>query len=420
LEHLQQSTPRKPHSLAPRPGWLIILLLGALSLITPFSVDMYLPAFSRIAAQFHTTTSEVSWSLSTYFIGFAFGQLLYGPLLDRFGRKRPIYVGLTLYLIASALCIHPGSLPVLIALRFLQAIGGCVAQVASVAMVRDFFPPDQSARILSLLFLIIGVSPLLAPTVGSIILLWLGWQWIFVALSCFTLAAALAIFFLLPEPHRPDSGISLAPRLMIETLWRIFTQPQFCMFALAGAFSFAGLFAYVAGSPIIFMDGFHVNEKTFGAIFAVLTGGFIGGSQINILLLRRFSSRRIFSTALCLQACIGIIFITGASLGWYGMKTTSGLFFVFLSCIGMTYPNAAAIALAPFSRNVGSASALLGFIQMGTGALISTGIGFFGATSVIALLAGNALLALGVFASGRRFVPNLIVASEDDVVVPVH
>jgi MFS transporter, DHA1 family, multidrug resistance protein len=399
---------------------LIILLLGGLSLITPFSVDMYLPAFSRIATQFHTTTSAVSWSLSTYFIGFAFGQILYGPLLDRFGRKRPLYLGLTLYLIASALCIHPGSLPTLIALRFLQAIGGCVAQVASVAMVRDFFPPDQSARILSLLFLIIGVSPLLAPTVGSIILLWLGWQWIFVALFCFTLAAALAVMSLLPEPHPPDSGISLAPRPIMEKFFQIFTEPQFCVYALAGAFSFAGLFAYVAGSPIIFMDGFHVNEKTFGAIFAVLTGGFIGGSQLNILLLRRFSSRRIFSAALCVQVCTGIVFMTGASLGWYGMTGTCTLFFVFLSCIGMTYPNAAAIALAPFSRNVGSASALLGFIQMGTGALISTGIGFFGAISVIALLSGNALMALAVFAIGRRFVPNLIEASEDDVVALVH
>jgi MFS transporter, DHA1 family, multidrug resistance protein len=417
---VQQSTPPKPQFLAHRPGWLIILLLGGLSLITPLSVDMYLPAFSRIATQFHTTTSAVSWSLSTYFIGFALGQILYGPLLDRFGRKRPLYLGLTLYLITSALCIHPGSLPTLIVLRFLQAIGGCVAQVASVAMVRDFFPPDQSARILSLLFLIIGVSPLLAPTVGSIILLWLGWQWIFVALFCFTLAAALAVISLLPEAHRPDAGISLAPRLIVEKFFQIFTQPQFCVYALAGAFSFAGLFAYVAGSPIIFMDGFHVDEKTFGAIFAVLTGGFIGGSQLNILLLRRFSSRRIFSAALCVQVCTGIVFITGASLGWYGMTITSTLFFVFLSCIGMTYPNAAAIALAPFSRNVGSASALLGFIQMGTGALISTGIGFFGATSVIALLSGNALMALAVFAVGRRFVPNLIEASEDDVVALVH
>lgn len=382
---------------------------------------MYLPAFSRIATQFHATTSAVSWSLSTYFIGFAFGQIIYGPLLDRFGRKRPLYFGLALYLVASALCIHPGSLAMLIVLRFLEAIGGCVAQVASVAMVRDFFPPEQSARILSLLFLIIGVSPLLAPTVGSILLLWLGWQWIFVALSGFALAIALAVVFLLPEPYRPDPSISLAPRSMFGSLFRIFTQPQFCVFALAGAFSFAGLFAYVAGSPIIFMDGFQVKEKTFGMIFAVLTGGFIAGSQLNIVLLRRFRSRHIFSVALTVQACTGIVFMTGMSLGWYAMNATCALFFVFLSCIGMTYPNAAALALAPFSRNVGSASALLGFIQMGTGALISTGIGFFGAGSVIALLGGTVLLAFGIFAVGGRLLPELVEApASEEMVVGVH
>jgi DHA1 family bicyclomycin/chloramphenicol resistance-like MFS transporter len=230
----------------------------------------------------------------------------------------------------------------------------------------------------------------------------------------------LAVVALLPEPHQPDSGISLAPRLIIERFFQIFTQPQFCVYALAGAFSFAGLFAYVAGSPIIFMDGFHVTEKTFGAIFAVLTGGFIGGSQLNILLLRRFGSRRIFSAALCVQVSTGIVFITGASLGWYGMAATSALFFLFLSCIGMTYPNAAAIALAPFSRNAGSASALLGFIQMGIGALVSTGIGFFGATSVIALLSGNALVALAVFVAGRRFLPSLVEASKEDMLAVLH
>ena len=206
----QQTHPTKP------AGWFIILLLGALSLITPFSVDMYLPAFARIAAEFKTTTSAISLSLSTYFIGFALGQVLYGPLLDRFGRKRPIYAGLSLYLLASIGCIHPPSLKMLILFRFLQAIGGCVAQVASVAMVRDFFPPEQSAKVFSLLFLIIGVSPLLAPTIGGFIMIWLGWPWIFVALAGFTLATLLVIFFLLPEVHRPDSGISLKPDSMLR------------------------------------------------------------------------------------------------------------------------------------------------------------------------------------------------------------
>jgi len=407
--------------LAVKPrGWFIILLLGALSLITPFSVDMYLPAFARIAAEFKTTTPAVSLSLSTYFIGFALGQVLYGPLLDRFGRKRPIYAGLSLYLIASVGCIHPPSLRALIVLRFLEAIGGCVAQVASVAMVKDFFPPEQSAKVFSLLFLIIGVSPLLAPTMGSLIMLWLGWPWIFIALSAFAILTLAVIAFQLPEVHRPDRSISLRPQALVGTYWRIVTQPQFCTYALAGAFSFAGLFAYVAGSPIIFMDGFRVSEQAFGAIFAVLTLGFIGGSQLNVFLLRWWSSEKIFRTALTVQVLTGAVFLAGARLGWYGLGATLVLFFVFLSCLGLTYPNAAAIALAPFSRNAGSASALLGFIQMGTGAAVSTGIGFIGANAVVALLSGTAVLAVVIFVIGRRRLGEVVAAAESESVFAGH
>jgi MFS transporter, DHA1 family, multidrug resistance protein len=381
---------------------------------------MYLPAFARIAAAFETSTSAVSLSLSTYFIGFAVGQILYGPLLDRFGRKRPIYLGLSLYLIASSLCIHPANLQMLIVLRFLQAVGGCVAQVAAVAMVRDFFPVAQSAKILSLLFLIIGLSPLLAPSIGSLILLWLGWQWIFVALACFTMAVLLVVVLFLPEAHQPDPVISLKPQHILPNFWQILKKPQFCMYALSGAFSFAGIFVYVAGSPLIFMDGFHISEKMFGVIFAVLTLGFIGGSQVNIALLRRFTSQRIFSVALTTQVCTGLIFLAGALLQSYGLAAFLVLFFVFLSCLGLTYPNAAAIALAPFSRNVGSAAALLGFIQMGVGALMSTGIGVFGTPSVIALLSGTALLATAIFLAGKKFVPEASALSQDEAVPMIH
>src|SRR6201996_6768111 len=152
----------------------IILLLGALCVVTPFAIDMYLPAFSRIAAEYKTTTSEISLSLSTYFVGFALGQLFYGPLLDRFGRKRPLYVGLIAYIACAIGCVMAPDLKTLVALRFLQALGGCVAQVGAIAMVRDFFPAKESAKIFSLLFLMIGVSPLLAPTIGSFLMSGLG------------------------------------------------------------------------------------------------------------------------------------------------------------------------------------------------------------------------------------------------------
>jgi DHA1 family bicyclomycin/chloramphenicol resistance-like MFS transporter len=381
---------------------------------------MYLPAFSRIATEFKTTTSTVSLSLSTYFIGFAAGQMLYGPLLDRFGRKRPLYAGLSIYIAAALGCACSHNMETLIAFRLLQALGGCVAQVGSVAMVRDFFPPKESARVFSLLFLIIGVSPLLAPTVGSIVMSWLGWQSIFVVLACIAAAMLALTILLLPEGHAPDPTVSLKPEPMLKHFRHILRQPQFYTYALSGAFSFAGLFAYVAGSPIIFMDGFHVSAKVFGGIFATLTMGFIGGNQVNVFLLRKFSSGEIFSHALSIQVLIGLLFITGTRLGWFGMTSTLVLFFVFLSCIGLTYPNAAALALAPFSRNVGSASALLGFLQMGTGAVISTSIGFFGPASVVASLSGAALLSLLIFAIGRRFIVETIAAPEDKDLQPVH
>ncbi len=402
------------------PNWFIILLLGALSIVTPFAVDMYLPAFPRIAATFQTGTSAISLSLSSYFIGFALGQIWYGPLLDRFGRKRPLYVGLLIYIAASLVCAHPRSLQMLVVFRFLQALGGCVAQVGSVAMVRDFFPPEDSAKIFSLLFLIIGVSPLFAPTLGSLVILWLGWQWIFIVLAALAVSVLALTFFFLPEGHVPDKTISLQPAHMLTNFGRILKQPQFYTYAVAGAFSFAGLFAYVAGSPIIFMDHFGVNAKVFGGIFATLTMGFIGGNQLNVFLLRHFTSKQIFLCALIAQVLTGIVFFLGTRIGWFGIDWTLALFFVFLSCIGLTYSNAAALALAPFSKNVGSASALLGFIQMGTGAIISTGIGLFGAMAVISLLAGTAWTSILVFALGRRFIVEATVEEENEAVLLVH
>jgi DHA1 family bicyclomycin/chloramphenicol resistance-like MFS transporter len=390
------------------PDWLTVLLLGALSVVTPFAIDMYLPAFSQVAAYFHTTTASVSWSLSTYFIGFAAGQILYGPLLDRFGRKRPLYVGVAVFILASLVCAQAPNIQILVASRFLQALGGSVAQVASIAMVRDFFPPEASAKIFSLLFLIIGLSPLLAPTVGTMVMSWLGWRAIFLLLAGIAAAVLLAVAFLLPEGHTPDPTISLKPQPILREFFVILTQPQFRTYAFAGAFSFAGLFAYVTGSPLVFMDGFRASAKVFGIIFACVTMGFIGGNQVNVFLLRKFSSQQIFSRALETQVAIGLLFVAGMWLGWWGMAATLVLFFLFLSVLGLTYPNAAALALAPFSRNMGSASALLGFIQMGTGALTSTGIGFFGAKAPITLLAASALLALMIYLIGKRFVGQMV------------
>lgn len=402
-------TKTRPHN------FFIILILGALTTISPLSIDMYLPAFPQIAKDFNTNVSQVALSLSSYFVGLSIAQIFYGPLLDRFGRKEPIAWGLLLYILASIACLRSQTVEALIAFRFLQALGGCGAQVGAMAMVKDFFPAKESAKIFSLLVLILGVSPLLAPTLGGFVAQAWGWHGVFLMLLLVVLAILLVTHFFLPEGHEPDPTISLKPAPIVETFVAIFKNPQFSTFSLAGAFSFAGLFVYVAGSPIIFMDVFHVTASQYGAIFACLSVGFIGSSQLNIYFSRKFRSERIFQIALSCQCLIAGIFFVGALNNWFGLFPTLVLFFCYLSCVGVSSPNATALALAPFSRTAGSASALVGFLQMGIGALASAGIGIFEVHSSIpmaSLLAGSSWIGLAILLFGKRRIIDEIEVTE--------
>ncbi len=364
----------------------IIWILGALATVTPFAIDMYLPAFAQIAEDFHSNTATVSLSVSSYFIGMALGQILYGPLLDRFGRKRPLYVGLTIFVIASIGCMQSHDVSTLVAFRFFQAVGGSVAWVGAMAMVRDFFPVEESARIFSILILILGVSPLLAPTFGGFITTTLGWQSIFLILGGLTVLLLIVVFIYLPEGHQPDPTISLQPKPIIENFLSILQNAQFNTYAFAGAFSFATLFIYVAGSPIIFMEIHHVDPKTYGGIFALLSVGFIGSSQLNILVTKKYSSDKIFRVAMFCQVIAGIVFFLGVWTNSFGLYSTIAMFFICLSCIGYINPNANALALAPFTRTIGSASALMGCTQIGIAALSSFGVGLFNSTDAIPIV----------------------------------
>jgi DHA1 family bicyclomycin/chloramphenicol resistance-like MFS transporter len=399
---------------------VIILILGALSTVTPFAIDMYLPAFSEIATEFGTTPARISLSITSYFIGVAIGQMIYGPLLDRFGRKRPLYVGLAIFLVTCMACTQVKSTEALVALRFVQALGGCVAWVSALAMVRDFFPVQESARIFSLLILVIGLSPLLAPTAGGFIATAFGWQSVFIALASIVLLILLVTIFFLPEGHRPDPTVSLRPKPMLITFLSILQHPQFYTYSLAGAFSFSTLFIYVAGSPVIFMEIYHVSPEVYGGIFAFLSIGFIGGSQLNILINKRYSSARIFNAALTTLVVTGIVFLIGSWNNWYGLVATIFLFFIALSCLGLTNPNATALALAPFSKNVGSASALLGFLQIGVAGLASACVGLFNAsdsTPVAATMTFTSILAFFILRFGKKKI-----ATNDEVYArsPIH
>ncbi|AWM42197.1 Bicyclomycin resistance protein [Gemmata obscuriglobus] len=390
---------------AKRSGLFVISLLGALSVVSPFAIDMYLPAFPELATGFGVPSTTIALTLSSYFIGLALGQVVYGPLLDRFGRKPPLVVGLVLFIVTSVGCAFAPDVYTLIGLRFVQALGGCVAQVASVAMVRDFFPRKEAARVLSRLFLFIAVSPLLAPTVGTLVIEAGGWPAAFLALAVVVAGILALVVTLLPEGHKPDRDISLRPGPILSEYGSILRHPRFHTFAGAGAFSFAGLFTFVAGSPILFRDGFGVDGKTYSLIFALLAGGFIGASQLNVALLRYWPSEVLFRRFLTAQVVFGWLFLAGTVAGWLDLYGTLAVLFAFLCCVGVTNPNASALAIAPFSKNAGSASALLGFFQLGTGAVISMAIGAVEPNNqvpIVAIFGTTASIGLAILVVGRK------------------
>jgi len=406
--------------MTPKKYYSLILILGFLTALGPFSIDMYLPGFPAIAADLKTTVADVSLSLSSFFIGISAGQLLYGPLLDRFGRKKPLYIGLVIYLLSSLACAFATTIEALILLRFIQAVGSCAAAVGSVAMVRDLFPVKDSAKVFSSLMLVVGVSPMVAPTVGGYVTAGFGWEAVFLVLAGMSALIIMAVYIGLPESSRPDPSISLKPKPILTNFYAVIREPSFYTYALAGAVSFAGLLAYVAGSPLLFMEIFGVNEKQYGWIFAFLSIGLIGASQVNTFLLKRYRSQTIIKTALICQTLIAFALLGGMSLNVLGLAGTVALLFLFLSSLGFTFPNASALAMAAFAKNAGSASALMGAAQMGIGALATVALSVFNSHTALpmaGIMATSALLAFIILLLGRKGIP--ATSDPDAEAVPV-
>lgn len=400
----------------------LILILGSLTALGPFSIDMYLPGFSGIAKDLNTTVANVSMTLSSYFIGISAGQLLYGPLLDRFGRKKPLFIGLLVYIAASLGCVFVTNIDTFIGLRFIQAVGSCAATVASVSMVRDLFPVKDIPKVFSLLMLVVGLSPMLAPTIGGYVTADYGWHTVFFILMCMGIVILIAAQLVLPNTYLPDTSISLKPKAIITNFITILKEPQFYTYAFAGAIAFSGLFTYVAASPILFMDIFEVDAKTYGWIFAFMSLSFISASQLNSLLLRKFNSEQMIFGALISQSIIAILFLILVINNVLGLYGTIAMLFLFLACLGISNPNTAGLTLAPFARNAGSASALMGAIQLGLGAFVSFLVGVFVHNSVVpmvAIMTVTTLLALVILIVGKRKIKKTITTSADEEIVIV-
>lgn len=391
--------------MANSKSFRLILILGCLAALAPFSIDMYLPGFKAIAKDLNTDVPNVSLSLATFFIGISAGQLLYGPLLDKFGRKKPLYFGLSLFILSSVSCLFVTSIDQLIVLRFVQAIGCCSASVAAIAMVRDLFTVEESPKVFASLMLVIAVSPMLAPTAGGYLITALGWQSVFLFLGLMAVLMLLASMWGLPESYKPDPSYSLKPKPILGNFITVLKEPSFYTYALVSAITFSGLFAYVSSSPVVFMDLYEVSETGYGWIFALLSVFFIGFSQVNSFILRWFSSKKIVFWALLAQAIFSVLFLLAAIYNLLNLYSTIAFIALFLGCLGFINPNASALSLAPFKKNAGSASALMGALQMGLGALASAAISMF-ASDVVwpmpAVMTAAALIAFACLLLGSR------------------
>lgn len=386
---------------------LTIFTLGLLSAIGPFSIDMYLPGFPDMAASLDTTVSRVTLSISSFFIGISVGQLIYGPLLDRFGRKIPLYIGLSIYFASSVYCVFVNDVDSLIAVRFVQALGSCAGMVAARALVRDLFPVNENAKVFSLLMLVIAVSPIIAPTLGGHITAAFGWHGIFISLAVISLLTFLAVLVWLPDGRPGDKDISLKPAPITRGFLAVAKVPKFFTYALAGALASSGLYSYIAGSPYVFMELYKVTDKQYGWIFGIIAMGLVLASQLNTLLLRKFTSEKITMVALCCQVITGLALTILTAMHWIDLYALIALIWVYLATQGLIFPNTSALALSPFTKNAGAASALMGSVQLGIGALATALVSALSnqtALPMVAVMSLCAFSALIVLWTGRRFI----------------
>jgi MFS transporter, DHA1 family, multidrug resistance protein len=367
----------------------LVLILGALTAFASLSIDMYLPSFPTLEEDLQATSSAVQFSLAAFFVGMALGQALYGPLADRFGRKRPLYAGISLYVLASVGCALAPNIETLIGLRFVQAVGGCAGIVIARAMVRDLFDREASAKVFSLLTLVLGVAPILAPLLGGYVLKFFGWRAIFGILVVFGLACLIAaaggLRETLPESarHNHTSPIRGALRIYGQLL----TDRRFNGYAFAGGIAQAGMFAYISGSPFVFIKLYGVPEQTYGWFFGLNAFGLIAASQVNHRLLARWKSDAILSRILLIVAGFGIWLLTMAFTGWGGLWGLLLPLFGFVASLGFSFPNAIAGAMARQAHRAGSASALLGTIQFGAATIAGAMVGAFHAHSAVPMAA---------------------------------
>jgi MFS transporter, DHA1 family, multidrug resistance protein len=390
--------------------WLIPIL-GALVAFAPLSIDMYLSAFPQLARDFPSLPGVAQYSLACYLIGMAVGQIFYGPFSDRCGRKLPLYVGAAVYIAGSIGCALATDPATLLACRFLQAAGGCAGVVIPMAMVRDLYDQTSSARALSRLLLVMGVAPILAPWLGSHVVAAWGWRAIFWVLAGYGVLAIVAVRFGLPESLEPARRRSTSLAGSARAYWHMLSERRFMGYALAAAFSTAGMFAYIAASPTVLIEHYGLTPQVYTWVFGMNACGLIGASQLNHRLLARFSPDRILSVSLALTCFFGLSLLVASVCGQAALPVLLVSLFGFVALLGFISPNTGAGAMAAHGAQAGSASALLGTIRFGISFFAGAAVGAFSGGSgvtmgiVIALCGAAALLSYFMLAKPAAGTP---------------
>ena len=355
----------------------LVLILGALTAFNSMSIDMYLPAFPQIAWDLGVPIGTVQLSVSAFLFGSAIGQLVYGPLADRWGRKRPLLFGLALYIASTVGCALVRSGEGLLFWRVVMALGGGASIVISRAVVRDLYDTAEAARMFSLLMLVMGAAPILAPLLGGQLLLVTGWRGIFALLGLFGALSFWGALVWLPESLPVEKRIQHRPGDMVTSYGSFLRNRRYLAYALAlGAI--AGInFAYIAGAPQLFIELHGISPQQFGIIFGLNAAGLIGASQLNRRLLRHYKSERILAVSFGVNVLGALLLSLAATTGIGGFPAQLVLLFICLCTTGILYPNVTALALAPFATAAGSASALMGTIQYTMGATAGAFVGMF-------------------------------------------
>jgi len=356
------------------PSWLPILL-GFLTAIGPISTDMYLPAFPAIEASFGTETGTAQITLATWFIGLAVGQITQGTLADRFGRRGPLLVGTLIYTAGSIGCALAPDLATLAAFRCVAAFGGSASMVIPRAVVRDVSEGLGATRLMSRLMLVSGVAPILAPSLGGLLLGVADWRAIFWVAALYGVVSCVIVWWKLPDTLAPQNRVSLGVVSLLARYADILRDPTFLTHMLMGGFMMFLMFAYLGGAPGVFIEVFQVSPQLFGALFGVNAVGFIGMSQLNPYLVGRFGGGKVISWGSRVSALAVLVLLFVSITGPFGLLSVFGPIFVAVASSSLVLPNSAVGALARQAMRAGSASALMGTLQFALAASASLVVG---------------------------------------------